>query len=74
MLNIDNKSSEAEKIERVKLADERLSIELRKREEELKDNYSPEANSATLALLLGSIRAKLNLISNGHRWTIIMLY
>lgn len=54
-------------MERVKLADERLSIELRKREEELKDNYSPEANSATLALLLGTIRAKLNLISGGHR-------
>lgn len=33
MLNIDNKSSEAEKIERLKLADERLTIELRKREE-----------------------------------------
>lgn len=57
---MDKSMSEAEKIGRIKMVDQRISRELRRNNGD--SRYSTEARSNTLSLLLGTIRAKINLM------------
>ncbi len=54
--------SEGDRLKRLKIADDRLSRELKKKEGEMKTRYTAETSESTLALLLGTIRAKINLM------------
>lgn len=57
---MDKSMSEAEKIDRIKMVDQRISRELRRHDGD--NRYSTEGRSNTLSLLLGTIRAKINLM------------